>query len=418
MSCTYQEASLPVAPRVRDLLARMTVDEKVGQLRSQNADLKKSIEAHRLGIPVLINEEALHGAQWGDAAVTRVLKAKFELGLFDHPYVDASEADAVVRCPEHRAVALEAARSAIVLLKNKDGALPLRKDIGTIGVFGPAAETVNLGDYSGPYGGWGGEGVSPLAGMRAVVSPRTGIRVCGPGEEVAEVARGCDVAIYFATIREEEGSDRSNLDLPRIKAQAEGTADATHAIIVEKRRQDFIAGDQEAEIRRIAATGTKLVVVLLAGSAVTMSKWIDDAAAVLLPWYGGEQGGTAIAEVLFGEYNPGGRLPITFPKTVGQSPLYYSHKPTGRPYHYNDNDGKPLFPFGFGLSYSDFEYSNLVITPEHSDGTSPVTVRLNVRNTSSVAGDEVVQLYIHDEVASVAVPVKELRGFARVSLAI
>ncbi|MEI6211325.1 MAG: glycoside hydrolase family 3 N-terminal domain-containing protein [bacterium] len=352
-----------------------------------------------------------------DAATARVLQAKFELGLFDHPYVDAPRADAVVRCPEHRALALEAARKAMVLLKNHEGVLPLRKDLKTLGVFGPAADTVNLGDYSGPYGGWGGEGVSPLAGLRAKVAPGTELRVCGPDEDVAVVARACEVALYFATIREEEGSDRSKLDLPRLKAQAEGAADAAHAIIVEKRRADIITGDQEAEIRRIAATGTKLVVVLVAGSAVTMAHWIDEAAAVLLPWYGGEQGGTAIAEVLFGECNPGGKLPITFPKNAGQSPLYYSYKPSGRAYHYNDNDGKPLFPFGFGLSYATFEYSNLRMQPATSRGKRPVTVSLEVRNTSSVAGDEVVQLYIHDEVASVAVPVKELRGFTRVSLA-
>lgn len=352
-----------------------------------------------------------------DAAVSRVLTAKFQLGLFDQPYVDALKADAVVRSPEHRAIALEAARKAIVLLKNDDGALPLRKDLKTIGVFGPAADTVNLGDYSGPFGGWGGDGVSPLAGIRAAVSPGTVIRTCGPTDDAAEAARGCDVVVYFATIREEEGSDRSNLDLPRLKVKTEGTADPAHGLIVEKSRQDIITGDQEADILRIAATGTRLVVVLVAGSSVTMAKWLDKAAAVLLPWYGGEQGGTAIAEALFGDCNPGGKLPITFLKTVGQAPLYYSYKPTGRSYHYNDNDGKPLFPFGFGLSYSTFEYANLVISPERSDGKSPITVRVEVRNTSVVAGDEVVQLYVHDEVASVAVPVRELRGFARISLA-
>jgi beta-glucosidase len=351
-----------------------------------------------------------------DAATARVLQAKFELGLFDQPYVDEPQADVVVRCAAHRALAREAARKAMVLLKNHDGVLPLRQDLRAIGVFGPAADTVNLGDYSGPYGGWGGGGVSPLAGLRAMVAPGTALRVCAPGEDLAEVARACEVALYFATIREEEGSDRSNLDLPRIKAQEAGVTDAAHAIIVEKRRQDLILGDQVAEIRQIAATGTKVVAVLLAGSAVTMAAWIDEVAAVLLPWYGGEEGGTAIAEVLFGACNPGGKLPITFPKNVGQSPLYYSYKPSGRAYHYNDNDGKPLFPFGFGLSYATFEYSNLVITPERTDGKGPVTVRMEVRNSSAVAGDEVVQLYIHDEVASVAVPVKELRGFARVSL--
>jgi|GEM_PF-6750612 len=318
-----------------------------------------------------MREEALHGAQWGDAtcfpqaiglaamwdeplmsrvctAIARELKAVNIHHVFAPvinisrdsrwgraqesygedvyltcrmalAYVDAPQADAVVRCPEHQSLALEAARKAIVLLKNQDGVLPLRQDLKVIGVFGPAKDTVNLGDYSGPYGGWGGDGISPVAGIRAKAAPGTEIRVCGQRTAAAELARSCDVALYFATICEEEGSDRSNLDLPRITTQTEGVTAAAHAIIVEKRRQDIVTGDQEAEIREIAATGAPVVVVLLAGSAITVAAWIDAVAAVLLPWYGGEQGGTAIAEVLFGECNPGGRLPITFPKHVGRT---------------------------------------------------------------------------------------------------
>jgi len=231
------------------------------------------------------------------------------------------------------------------------------------------------------------------------------------------MSEACDVAIYFATIREDEGSDRSNLDLPCIKEEkAESIDDTGHAIIVDNREKSVAAGDQEGEILKIAETGTPLIVVLVAGSAVTMQRWEAEADAIVLPWYGGEQGGTAIAEVIFGHCNPSGKLPLTFPKTVGQCPLHYSYKPTGRGYAYNDNDGKPQFPFGYGLSYSAFEYSNLVITPESAAPGEPVTVSCEIRNTSEVAGDEVVQLYIHDQLASVAVPVKELCGFERISL--
>ncbi|MCC5844315.1 MAG: glycoside hydrolase family 3 C-terminal domain-containing protein [Verrucomicrobia bacterium] len=353
-----------------------------------------------------------------DRSVRRILKAKFELGLFEHPYVDAGAADAGVRSSGHRALALEAARKAVVLLKNRDRILPLSGAAGKIGVFGPACNTVNLGGYSGPYGGWKGEAMTPLEALRNLAPAGAEIRACDGTADLESVARECDVAVYFATIREDEGSDRSSLDLPDLSAgkQAE-IADAAHAVIVDKREKSVASGDQESEILRIAETGIPVIVVLVAGSAVTMRRWEEKAAAIVLPWYGGEQGATAVAEVLFGHWNPGGRLPLTFPKTVGQCPLYYSHKPTGRAYHYNDNDGKPQFPFGFGLSYSTFEYSNLVVAPGTAAIGTPVTVTVEIRNTSDVAGDEVVQLYVHDCVASVAVPVKQLCGFERIHLA-
>jgi beta-glucosidase len=351
-----------------------------------------------------------------DISVRRILKAKFELGLFENPYVDSEKADAVVRCEEHRAIALDAARKSVVLLKNRDSILPLSSATGRVGVFGPAMNTVNLGGYSGPYGGWKGDAVTPLDGIAAIAPAGTEVRACEAEEDVSVVALECDVAIYFATIREDEGSDRSNLDLPCAKEEAKDIADADHAIIVDKREKTVATGFQEEEILSIAATGTPLVVVLVAGSAVTMERWEEQAAAIVLPWYGGEQGGTAIAEVLFGHCNPGGKLPLTFPKTVGQCPLHYNHKPTGRSYSYNDNDGKPQFPFGYGLSYSTFEYTNLVISPTNAALGEPVTVSADIRNTSELAGDEVVQLYVHDAVASVAVPVKQLCGFERFRL--
>ncbi|MBT7702190.1 MAG: beta-glucosidase [Verrucomicrobia bacterium] len=396
---------------------QLAKDRNEAMVRSMEAGLDVVLPNNVGGALQTLVDEGKLSMETVERSVRRILKAKFELGLFESPYVESSEADAVVRCDEHRALALEAARKSVVLLKNDASTLPLAKSAKRIGVFGPAHNTVNLGGYSGPFGGWKGDAVTPLDGLTRLAPEGTEVQTCADGENLKEVAEACDVAIYFATIREDEGSDRSNLYLPCIKEKkAESIDDTGHAIIVDNREKSVAAGDQEGEILRIAESGTPLIVVLVAGSAVTMQRWEEKANAILLPWYGGEQGGTAIAEVLFGITNPGGKLPLTFPKTVGQCPLHYSYKPTGRGYRYNDNDGKPQFPFGYGLSYSSFEYSNLVITPEQASADQTVTVSATIRNTSDVAGDEVVQLYFRDSVASVAVPVKELAGFKRIRL--
>jgi len=170
-------------------------------------------------------------------------------------------------------------------------------------------------------------------------------------------------------------------------------------------------------IQRVAATGKPTIVVLIGGSAITMQRWLEKTGAVLDAWYPGEEGGRAVADVLFGDYNPAGRLPITFPMAEGQLPLVYNHKPTGRGDDYVDLTGQPLFPFGFGLSYTTFEYSDLRIEPAEVSANGTATVRCRVRNTGPRAGDEVVQLYLRDELASVARPVMELAGFERVHLA-
>lgn len=355
-----------------------------------------------------------------DRSVARVLKMKFQLGLFEEPYVDPAPADAIVRCPEHRQIALESARKSMVLLKNADATLPLRKDLGTIGIFGPTKDVVNLGDYSGPYGGWGGDGVTPLQGIRQLVSPQTRLLVHDDAQDPVELARQCDTAIIFTAIEEEEGSDRSTLGLPggiEGPLSRVGATSESHAIIVDAGRRTIDLGDQVGLIKSVIATGVPTVVVLINGSAVAMQEWIEQAPAVLEAWYPGEQGGTAIAETLFGDNNPGGRLPMTFPKAVGQAPLYYNYKPSGRGYAYNDNDGKPLFPFGYGLSYTDFAYSNLRFSQETIAVGDTVTVSVDVTNVGERTGDEVVQLYLHDELASVVRPFKELKGFTRITLA-
>lgn len=207
-------------------------------------------------------------------------------------------------------------------------------------------------------------------------------------DDAVELAKRSDVAVVVAGIIEGEGQDRAFLDLP---------------------------GTQEEEIRRIAATGTPVVVVLTAGSPVTMGNWIDRVPAILDAWYPGQEGGTAIADVLFGDVNPGGKLPITFPRSVGQCPIYYELPPTGRGYDYVDLTGRPQFPFGFGLSYTTFAYSNLKIAAPQEKGKD-VTVTFDVENNGPVAGDEVPQLYIHQSVSSIVRPLKSLKDFTRIHL--
>jgi beta-glucosidase len=208
-------------------------------------------------------------------------------------------------------------------------------------------------------------------------------------DAAVKAAHSSDAAIVAVGITEGEGYDRANLDLPV---------------------------SEEHLIRAIAETGKPTIVVLLNGSAITMKNWIDTVAAVVEAWYPGEEGGNAIADVLFGDYNPGGKLPLTFPKFVGQVPLYYDTKPTGRGYDYSDMSGGPLFPFGHGLSYTSFSYSNLVIEPATVPIGKKVRIRCELQNQGNRRGDEVVQLYLHDPVASVTRPLKQLRGFQRVML--
>ena len=203
------------------------------------------------------------------------------------------------------------------------------------------------------------------------------------------LARRSQAAIIAAGIEEGEFRDRAFLGLP---------------------------GHQEELIRAVARTGTPVTVVLVGGSAITMTPWLDSVAAVLDAWYPGEEGGPAIADVLFGDYSPAGRLPITFPRAEGQLPLYYDHEPTGRGDDYVDLTGLPLFPFGHGLSYTTFRYSGLTIEPATIDSSGTARVRCLVKNTGARAGDEVVQLYLHALFTSVARPVLELKGFRRIHL--
>lgn len=475
-----------------------------------------------------------------DEAVRRVLLPKFQLGLFEFPMLDPEAADRIVQSPEHRRLALEAARKAIVMLQNKNATLPFSKSVKSVAVIGQdAKDRMPLGGYSGwnvptvsvlqgirdklgpgvkvrwargaTYGDGGPFAPIPTAALRTpdgrpglraeffngtelkgepilsrddalldfnwidgapdpkvpanhfsarwtgtLVPPKTGaytiaataddgVRVFVDGkrliddwsehaartasatvnltggqpvpivveymemagqasialgwrlpdqenpliDEAVALARDSDAAVVVAGILEGEGRDRAHLDLP---------------------------GDQEQLIQAVAATGKPVAVVLIAGSPVTMQKWSDQVGAIVCAWYPGQEGGTAIADVLFGDVNPSGKLPITFPLSVGQVPTYYNMEPSGRGYDYVDLTGRPKFPFGHGLSYTTFEYSNLRLSAPRIGKGHSVTVSFDVANVGNMAGDEVPQLYIRDTVASIVRPMKELRDFKRISL--
>jgi len=334
-----------------------------------------------------------------DEAVRRILRTKFWLGLFEDPFIDPEYAEKICDCEEHRRLALEAARQSIVLLKNNE-VLPLTKDLKSIAILGPNAAVMRLGGYSG----YGVKVVSPLEGIKNKLSEATkvyyaeGCSLTGSSregfKEAIKAAKNSEVAILFVgnSVPETEGEQRDRCDLN-------------------------LPGVQEDLIKEVCDLEIPTVVVLINGSAITMTEWIDDVDAVVEAWYPGEEGGNAIADILFGDYNPGGKLPITFPKKVGQLPLYYNPKPSGRVYDYVDLRGTQyLFPFGYGLSYTEFEYSNLRITPEKIDPNGKVKIEVDVKNIGKYRGDEIVQLYIRDVFATVARPLKELKGFKRTTL--
>jgi len=478
-----------------------------------------------------------------DEAVARVLRIKFQLGLFEQPYIDETEARKWNGIAEHRSIAKKAALESIVLLKNEKNLLPLSKNINSIAVIGVDAMEARLGGYSGPgsnktnildgiknkLGDKVNIGYAPGCGRRAeeyiiipsdnlsatlngktenglqgeyfnnidlsgkpiltrrdnqinfrwtlysphpdinwdffsarwsgkLKAPQTGdfkigiegndgfrlfldgkliidnwksqtyttklvnyhfekdkeyeIRIeffesSGSAwfklvwnvgvekdwmkkiDEASSLANNSDAVVIVAGIEEGEGLDRAYLNLP---------------------------GHQEEMINKISATGKPVVVVLVGGSAITMTKWIDNVSSVLDIWYPGEEGGNAVADILFGDYNPSGRLPITFPVFEGQLPLVYNHKPTGRNDDYSDLTGQPLFPFGFGLSYTRFEYENMNLSKQKIKSDDSTLVKFRIKNTGNKDGDEVVQLYIRDMVSSVAQPIKQLKGFQRIHL--
>jgi beta-glucosidase len=362
-----------------------------------------------------------------DEAVSNILRVKFLAGVFEKPFADVARVDKIVNAPEQRKLARRAAEEAIVLLKNEAAVLPLSRSIQSIAVLGPNSDSVELGDYALPRPGL----VSPVEAIRQIVSRRTKVRHvpgCGLFElvedgiaDAVDAAAESDVAVVFVGEASTkpmgigweiegvetrpalcgEGFDRTDLDLP---------------------------GVQQKLVEAVVATGTPTVVVLINGRPLSISWIADHVPAILEAWYPGEKGSAALADILFGKVNPSGKLPVSFPRAVGQVPNYYNHKPSGGGYYKRPGQpGKPgrdyvfmsptpLFPFGHGLSYTRFRYSNLRVTPKVIPPAGRVTVRVDVMNAGRMAGKETVQLYVNDVVSSTTTPVKALRGFVKVHL--
>jgi beta-glucosidase len=352
-------------------------------------------------------------------AVRRILRVKFRAGLFEHPYVDWQAAESKMLLPDAVAAARRAASRSMVLLKNDGGTLPL-DPTKSVAVIGPLGN--NQHDMLGPWWGTGRD--------QDAVTVYDGIKAQDPNTMFAE---GCQII------------DRDPPDPPNDECgsdagfdQAVATAQAADQIVLalgetrgesgeaESRANIDLPGKQQELIDRIAALGKPFVVVLFNGRPLTLEKVQAAAPAILEAWFPGVQAGNAVADVLFGSVNPGGKLPVTFPRSVGQVPIYYNHEPTGRPcdptFKWNSRyrdipTCAPLYPFGFGLSYTTFELSNLRLSSNTMRANGSVRAFVDVKNTGSRSGDEVVQLYIHDPVASISQPVRRLRGFERVTLA-
>ena len=378
-----------------------------------DADLPDGLSYATLG--KLVREGKVSEAQV-DQAVRHMLELKFRAGLFENPYADAAASEKITNNPEARALALKAAQRSITLLKN-DGMLPLKPE-GAIAVIGPSAAVARLGGYYGqpPHKVSILDGIKAKVGAKAKIVFAQGVKITenddwwedkvtksDPAEnrrliaEAVEAARNVDRIVL--TLGDTEQSSR------------EGWAD-NH--LGDRPSLDLV-GEQQELFDALKALGKPITVVLINGRPASTVRVSEQANAILEGWYLGEQGGNAVADVLFGDVNPGGKLPVTIPRSVGQLPIFYNVKPSARRgYLFDTTD--PLYPFGFGLSYTSFDLSAPRLSPAKIGVGGTTSVSVDVRNSGQREGDEVVQLYIRDKVSSVTRPIKELKGFRRVTL--
>lgn len=373
-----------------------------------------------------------------DVCVQRILAAKFAWGLFDNPYVDEGRAVEVFSKPETVELSRRIAQQSLVLLKNEGGLLPLSKSIGKIAVIGPSADSARLlqGDYHYPshMENTFNPDVSPdaptpaqqnaidlSAHMPPTVTVLDGIkRLVSPQTEVL-YARGCDILSddtsgFAEAVAAAQAADVAVVVVGDKSGLAKGctTGESIDRVTLD------LPGVQQQLVEAVHATGTPVVVVLTNGRAYTLGWMAEHIPSILAAWLPAEQGGAAVADALFGDVNPGGKLPVSFPQHVGQLPLFYNHKPSGGRTHwqgeYVEMSAEPLYPFGHGLSYTQFTYADLRVTPEQVDATGTVQITFTLTNSGSRAGEEVVQLYVSDPVASVTRPVIALKGFKRIQL--
>ncbi len=369
--------------------------------------LKKLVEENKVDIKVI------------DDAVRRILRVKFELGLFDDPYryCDPKKEKELTYHPDHLAAALDMAKKSIVLLKNETQLLPLKKSQQKIAVIGALAN-----DKNSPLGNWrlgadDSSAISVIEGLKKYSNDFT-------------FAKGAEVIVGKASFPDELKVNEADTSEFQDAITLARTSEVVIMVLGEhgyqsgegrSRSKLDLPGVQQKLLEAVYKVNKNIILVLMNGRPLAIT-WADEhIPAIIETWQLGTQSGNAIAEVLFGDYNPGGKLPMTFPRSVGQVPIYYNHYSTGRPgpkdvvfwSHYGDESYKPLYPFGYGLSYTQFEYTGLKINDRNS---GEVKVSVTIKNTGKFAGEEVAQLYLQDKVASVVRPVKELKGFQKIKL--
>ena len=381
------------------------------------SDMDMESNAYRKNLAELVKEGRV-SIDLVDDAVRRILRKKFELGLFDDPYrySDEKRAEKALNNPEHRKAALEVAEKSIVLLKNENQTLPISKNVKTIAFIGPMVK-----EYKENMGFWSVE-LPEVDYNKWIVSQWDGLQNKVGKNTKLLYAKGCEI----------EGTNKDGF------AEAVATAKQADVVILSigerrdmsgeaKSRSDLhLPGVQEDLVKAIQATGKPVVVLINAGRPLVFNWTADNVPAIVYTWWLGTEAGNAIANVLFGDYNPSGKLPMTFPREVGQVPIYYNHFSTGRPAKdenstnyvsaYIDLKNSPKFPFGYGLSYTTFDYSGLKLSSTKIKSNETIKVSFELKNTGKVAGEEVVQLYLKDKFGSVVRPILELKDFQKVKL--
>ena len=365
-----------------------------------------------------------------DELVRPILTIKFKMGLFEKPYVDETLLDKVIALPEHRATSRWSAQRSMVLLRNEGGLLPLSKDVKKVAVIGPVADSMQATEGSWMVFGHTPAAVTVLQGIRAKLPNAEVTYASGP-----EIRR--DIPSWFESLMagQERKPEQTPAESEASFQSALETAKAADQVIMVLGETDIMAGEaasrasldlpgrQEELLKAVAALGKPVVLVLLNGRPLSINWAAENIPAILEAWEPGTEGGNAVADILFGDANPGGKLPVTFPRKGSHAPLYYArnttHSPESSPMYnprYWDGLPVPLYPFGFGLSYTTFEFSNLKVSSAKIKVGESLTVTVDVTNTGKLAGDEVAQLYIHQKYGTDTRPMRELKGFERITL--
>ncbi|MEO6590024.1 MAG: glycoside hydrolase family 3 N-terminal domain-containing protein [Pyrinomonadaceae bacterium] len=407
-----------------ETFARHKVATDLADAAKQSLEAGVDVELPEPGVNKTLVEQVKAGKipmSLIDQAVSRVLYQKFQLGLFENPYVNAETVTQNIDTTEDRNLAAEAARRSIVLLKNQNNALPLDKSkLKSIAVIGPNANRAHLGGYTDPRPPRTVsilDGIKNKLGSAVKVNYAKGVLITKEegnwfGDSATLNDAASDQKLIDEAVKTAENSDAAIVVIG-------GNEDTNKEAWAENHLGDRdsleLVGRQNELIKAVLATGKPTVVFMINSGPLAINYVAENVPAILEGFYLGEETGTAAADVIFGDYNPGGKLTVSFPRTVGQLPIYYNYKPTARR-GYAFSTTTPLFPFGFGLSYTTFKYSNLKITKPKIGANESTTVTFDITNTGKVRGDEVAQMYLRDEVSSVTRPVKELKDFARISL--